>query len=55
MNTTTSGDQILSTLRVLGGGGFMVAWSNYDVYGNFLGVLHQEYDSYGAPIGGEFY
>jgi VCBS repeat-containing protein len=54
VNTTTTSDQLLSSVAALADGGFVVTWSSYLQDGNGYGIYGQRYDATGAPAGDEF-
>ena len=54
VNTFTDGNQDVSSVAALSGGGFVVTWGSYAQDGSSWGVYGQRYDSSGNAVGSEF-
>ena len=54
VNSTTTSDQIWSSVAALADGGFVVTWSSSGQDGSGYGIYGQRYDNAGAVAGGEF-
>lgn len=54
VNSTTAGDQTLSGVTALSGGGFVATWTDSAHDGAGSGVYGQVYDASGSPVGSEF-
>ena len=53
-NTSTSSDQIYSSVTALNDGGFVVTWSSFGQDGSGYGIYGQRYAADGTPVGSEF-
>jgi hypothetical protein len=54
VNTSTTNDQMYSTVAALEGGGFVVSWVSLNQDGDGWGVYAQRYGSDGTALGSEF-
>ena len=54
VNTTTSGEQLNSSVAALNDGGFVVTWESENQDGDKYGIIGQRYDASGNAVGGEF-
>jgi len=52
VNTTLAGNQILPSVAMLSGGGFVVTWEGADASGR--GIFARQFTAAGAPVGPEF-
>ena len=53
-NTTTTKNQVHSSIAMDDSGNFVIVWSSQDQDGNNWGIFAQRYDASGAAQGGEF-
>ena len=54
VNTTTTGDQMYSSVAMDANGGFVVVWSSQGQDGDGWGVYGQRFDASGTAVGAEF-
>lgn len=54
VNTTTSNDQLYSTVAMDAAGNFVITWSSNGQDGNGFGVYGQRYSALGVPLGNQF-
>ncbi len=53
VNTTTTGDQFVSTVAMDVAGDYAISWTSYGQEGADLGIYAQQYSAAGAALGGE--
>jgi len=55
VNTTTTGDQVNSSITTLKDGGFVVSWQSNGQDGSGFGIYAQRYDANGVAVSDEFW